>query len=266
MKKRNNLFIFLAVSLLAIASCSSQKSVQSNGKVETREFKVSDYSKIELQGGAKLEFEYEQKKSAPRLSVTTDREIFEKMEIRVSGGKLVIRPKERNARLSPTVFKVVGNSRHLDKVELTGGGVFSANSPLSTRELELEITGSGHIRLNEKVEADEVSAEIAGSGKFAAYKIQAREISCEIAGSGNMMLGGTARKGSFEIAGSGKIDASGCTLRSADAEIAGSGNIRVKATEALDAEIAGSGLIEYRGNPSNISRSVSGSGTIRNAN
>lgn len=265
MKKSNNLFIFMAVSLLTIASCASKKATEEGKHVITREFRVSDYSKIELVGGGKLEFDYEQKKSSPYLSVTTDRDIFEKMEIRVSGDRLIIRPKEQNARLSPTVFRVTANSRNLKKVSLSGGGTFSVNSNLSTDDLELNIAGSGIMRFDQKVSADEVDTKIAGSGAITFGNLRAEEIESSIAGSGIVKLYGEAREGTFTIAGSGCIEAFGCICRSVEARIGGSGKIEVTATRSLDAKVGGSGSIRYKGNPSDISRSASGSGNIRKA-
>lgn len=266
MKKRNNLFVFLAASLLVIGSCASKKATERGKNVVTKEFRISDYSKIELVAGGKLEFDYEQKRSSPYLSVTTDRDIFEKMEIRVSGDKLIIRPKEQNARLSPTVFKVTGNSRRLKKVSLTGGGTFYVNSNLSTDDLELNITGSGVMRLDQKVSAEDVETKIAGSGAIHFGNLRAKEIESSIAGSGFVKLSGEVREGSFKIAGSGIIEAFDCPCRSAETQIGGSGQIEVTATRSLDARISGSGTIRYKGNPADISRSTSGSGNIRKVN
>ena len=71
----------------------------------------------------------------------------------------------------------------------------------------------------------------------------------------------------FEIAGSGTItaaiDANDLSTGNTEVEIAGSGNAYVNATGKLSAEIAGSGSIYYKGQPSDIDKSVAGSGKIK---
>jgi hypothetical protein len=44
--------------------------------------------------------------------------------------------------------------------------------------------------------------------------------------------------------------------------VPGSGRLQVHATDKLRASVAGSGAIFYRGNPSSVTQSVTGSGTI----
>ena len=67
----------------------------------------------------------------------------------------------------------------------------------------------------------------------------------------------------FEIAGSGNYKANDLSTGNTEVEIAGSGNAYVNATGKLSAEIAGSGSIYYKGQPSDIDKSVAGSGKIK---
>ena len=64
------------------------------------------------------------------------------------------------------------------------------------------------------------------------------------------------------IGGSGTALLSRLTARDATASIEGSGTIVLTATHSLDASISGSGTILYTGNPAQITKSVTGSGTI----
>jgi hypothetical protein len=50
--------------------------------------------------------------------------------------------------------------------------------------------------------------------------------------------------------------------RDATASIDGSGSIVLTATHSLNASISGSGTILYTGNPAQVTKSVTGSGTI----
>ena len=50
--------------------------------------------------------------------------------------------------------------------------------------------------------------------------------------------------------------------RDATVGVPGSGRVQVHATDTLRATIAGSGAIFYRGDPSSVTQSVTGSGVI----
>lgn len=264
MNAKHFFLIFLVFSLFLVVACSSNRKAEGTQYVVTKQFKTSDYSSIELQCSGALVFDYEQKSASPYLSITTDRDIFDKLEVKVSGSKLIIRPKDRNAQLCPSVFKVTARSRNLDGVSLLGGGTFNVNSNLSTSNGEFKITGSGIIRLNQKTSAKKIETRITGSGVFEAGNIQAGRIESEIAGSGIVNLRGRAKDVSFKVAGSGLVKAFGCVSERAGCSVAGSGEIQVTANRELDARVAGSGTIYYKGNPE-INRSVAGSGKIQKA-
>jgi len=48
--------------------------------------------------------------------------------------------------------------------------------------------------------------------------------------------------------------------------ISGSGDARVNATDTLEARVAGSGDVSYSGHPHDVSRRVSGSGSVEASN
>ncbi len=80
------------------------------------------------------------------------------------------------------------------------------------------------------------------------------------------MLSGTADEARFGVAGSGDINARNFTARKVSVSISGSGDAHVNATEMLEAKVAGSGDITYSGHPHDVSRRVSGSGSVEAAN
>ena len=103
---------------------------------------------------------------------------------------------------------------------------------------------------------------VKGSGDSLIQSLKGRSFSAEIAGSGNIHASGQIDKASASIRGSGNVDFSNLRARQAVASISGSGDITIFASHALDASIRGSGDIAYLGNPSNVEKSVSGSGEI----
>lgn len=104
---------------------------------------------------------------------------------------------------------------------------------------------------------------VAGSGDVQVTGVDAESFSASIAGSGDVTVSGKVGDLEAEIAGSGDLHLYDLRAERARAEIAGSGDIRIWASQSLRARIAGSGDIAYRGDPPEVDRSVTGSGSIR---
>jgi hypothetical protein len=106
-------------------------------------------------------------------------------------------------------------------------------------------------------------ARISGSGNITVSGVAAKEFEAHISGSGDIRISGSSDSLKASIAGSGGIDATKLPVTAADASVTGSGNIKVVATQSLHARIAGSGDVRYGGNPPEIHKQVTGSGSVR---
>lgn len=125
-------------------------------------------------------------------------------------------------------------------------GSFEANSPMrvevSVPSLdELTLSGSGTIMVI-GVEPPRLEVTISGSGVVRASG-RTEQLDATVSGSGH--------------AGLGQVEASAVR-----AVVSGSGQIIVTATQSIDASVPGHGSIVYGGNPSDVTKSVTGSGAI----
>jgi hypothetical protein len=125
--------------------------------------------------------------------------------------------------------------------------------------------GSGDLHID-KLTGPRFESTIAGSGDLQIDDAQLGSFALSIAGSGDVAIAGTADEARFGVAGSGDIDARNFAVRRVSVSISGSGDARVNASEAIDARVAGSGDITYSGHPHDVSRRVSGSGSVESAN
>lgn len=107
------------------------------------------------------------------------------------------------------------------------------------------------------------AAEVSGSGKFVANDINSEDFHVDIAGSGSVVLGGAAPKLTASLSGSGSLDSTSLSAATANISVAGSGSAKVSASKSLDAAVTGSGSVRYSGNPADVEKSVSGSGSVR---
>jgi Putative auto-transporter adhesin, head GIN domain len=103
---------------------------------------------------------------------------------------------------------------------------------------------------------------VQGSGNISVTGINSPSLTVRLPGSGTIHAAGSTARLDVAIGGSGTVVLSRLIARDATASIDGSGSIVLTATDSLDASISGSGSILYTGNPAQVSKSVSGSGTI----
>jgi hypothetical protein len=101
-----------------------------------------------------------------------------------------------------------------------------------------------------------------GSGNITVSGLSGDGLIVDLPGSGNFTVTGAADAVQISLPGSGNIYCIGLKAKSAKVTLNGSGNIMVYASQSLDANIRGSGTIRYDGNPAQVSKSVTGSGSI----
>ena len=103
---------------------------------------------------------------------------------------------------------------------------------------------------------------LSGSGNLNVAARAGPDLVVDLSGSGNIAVDGVADHVTISLPGSGNIECKGLKTKSAKVTLMGSGTITVYASETLDASVAGSGAIRYDGSPAQVTKSITGSGTI----
>ena len=182
--------------------------------------------------------------TTPSVTVHADDNIEPLVETVIEGDKLVVRMKKGTSfRTHHEVFVDV---------------VFTSLTAAQQH-------GSGDLQIDQ-LTAPKFESSIAGSGDLKIDHAQLGQFALSVAGSGDVMISGSADEARFGVAGSGDINARNFIAKRVSVSISGSGDAHVNATEALEAKVAGSGDVTYSGHPHDVSRRVSGSGSIEAAN
>jgi hypothetical protein len=105
-------------------------------------------------------------------------------------------------------------------------------------------------------------ATLSGSGNMNIGAMSGPDLTLDLPGSGNITAEGTVDALTIHLAGSGNVTADKLKAHSANATVAGSGDISLFASDSLDASVSGSGTIRCEGNPAQVTKSVTGSGSI----
>jgi hypothetical protein len=208
------------------ASDNTKKEVRTNAK---------DFTKVALDGSADV---YLRQGDKDEVIVEADEDILGDLVTEVRGGMLKVRLK--GSHWNVKTLKVWVTIKSLEAVSSHGSGDIRGTGTFKGKGLDVSIAGSSDVILD--VDYDDLEVSIAGSG--------------------DAKLSGKANKSSYSIAGSGDVSAFDLKSTSVSVSIAGSGDAAVFASKSLDASVMGSGTVRYKGQPSNVDKSVMGSGEV----
>jgi hypothetical protein len=234
------LMIFLATfcSSNAMAQWGKTKVV-GNGNVTTKNITTSDYATVKVIGSMDVSFE---NGSEGIITVTTDENIHEYMDIYVEDDILIIKTKTDVSFRSKKGIHVTVPVQEISSIYLVGSGDIDTKNQLKSEVMDITLTGSGAIDLD----------------------VNVGTLDTKVSGSGTMSLRGISRDLEVKVTGSGSFDGESLTAKNTEAYVSGSGAISVKTTNSLKARVHGSGDISYSGNPTSINEKISGSGSIKN--
>ncbi|MEO1053841.1 MAG: head GIN domain-containing protein [Bacteroidota bacterium] len=232
--KRNSLYALIgtfAVLITAFTFTNAQEREKRN---------VDSFTRISFQTSGTL---YLTQGNTQKVELVGSDDKLRKIETVVKGDKLIIR-REGNG------WKNWSSSGKLDIY-------------ITVKNIEgISVGGSGRVMGQNKFKTDDLRLSVSGAGKME-LEVDAADVDFSISGSGRITISGNADNNDISISGSGKIDGEEFSCKAIDASISGSGSCRVNVSDRIDARISGSGSIYYKGNPSHVNASSSGSGKVK---
>ncbi|MEL6406892.1 MAG: head GIN domain-containing protein [Chloroflexota bacterium] len=218
--KRTLTIVLLGTLILVLTAC---QGVRGNGNVTTESYNVSDFDSISLAGMGDLEITVGETES---LTITTDENLLQYLEVAVEGSTLNIRTQNGVTIAQVTELTYAVTVTDLEAIDLSGAGTIIL-SDLTTESLVVDISGAGEATLSD-LDVDNLSIEISGAGEAT--------------------LSGEADDFLVDISGAGSINAYNLETVTADVEISGAGEANVQVSESLTGDLSGAASINYRGN------------------
>ena len=232
------LLFILAVSFSFVSYGQLFKKVVGNDKYEWREYKVQDYSKINLSDAFNVTYKVNPD-SAGFIKVYGEENILDMITIKSEKGKLTMK---LSGKLKPEfgIISIQAYSSSLSEVDNQGAATFEIVSPIEGPEIKFTVLGAGQIKAND---------------------IACGVLKINVGGSGDVSVKGRAGMGDYNIQGTGDIKADDLKTEEVNASITGSGVIKCHAEKNLKTFLTGSGNIKYKGRPEIKTRTV-GTGTV----
>lgn len=268
------LAMFLVMLLMSDQALAQWSSVKGNGKVVTQERTVSDFSGVKVSCSADV---YLKQGKGNAISVRTDENLQALVETEVRSGTLHI-DIDGNIR-NAEVLEVYVTVNNLEKVVINGSGDVESENTIEGMDFEIYINGSGDVDLELDVKSLETEIngsgdvdvsgvqgnfdlKVAGSGDFSAEDLRLSECHVRINGSGDVELEGSTDKLFVSQSASGDVNMYRLPAGDVEATASGSGDIVVFVNGRLKARLSGSGDLTYKGDPTSVDVSASGSGEV----
>jgi hypothetical protein len=253
--------LIMAISVIAailLNSCEDMGfgCIRGNGDLTTEQRVVSDFYGIEVSGSFIV---YIDSSNETSVMVEADENLLDEIRTQVRGNHLVIETYRDRCINSGNNMTIYVATPHVEEIALRGSGRIYCK-PFETPEINVDLDGSGRIFID-YMKSDESRFDLSGSGTIHGT-VDTYTAAILVEGSGEIRLDGDAHSANMDLTGSGIIWASEFTTDNADVEVTGSGKIYVYATDLLEARVTGSGIIYYYGDPLNVNKQVTGSGSI----
>ena len=222
---------FITLVLLTSVSAIAQND---EGWV-SKEYQISDFSNIYLEGGYKVYLSQGDKVSL--TAKTTDEDMFDVLKVSSRDDELSLVMNRdylsyRRIRLYITV-------KDLDQIKAEGGLSLESEGYLDLKDIQLHVQGGARVNL----------------------KMKARDI--DVIGEGGVLitLNGVADQLSVRLSGAGHVDADELKAEEVKINIEGVGTGSVYATKKLYTQIDGVGKVWYKGNPI-VTKDIDGLGSV----
>jgi len=259
MKKKVSWLIVLIA--LCITTVSAGERIKGNGNIITKTIPVDEFTDLRL--GERIQsrsigfdffkrskksfpiFNYSQTSGNSSLTITTDENLFDYIDIEQTDGKIRIKAQGDNLEVNPTKLVIEGKSKQLQKVNISGTMNFIVENLLDVPDVSFSISGVGDIKISE---------------------IVCDHLRCDISGVGNIYLDGKVKAAEYYVSGVGKVKAYDCEVDDLKCDMSGVGNMEVLALKNISSNTSGVGSVKYRGDAVVSNSVASGIGRIKRVN
>ena len=241
MKHFKTVFILLFICSISTQTINAQwgsKKVTGNNQVIEETRTLSPYIVLDISGS----FQVELVKGTPgEITIIAESNLIQHIVTEVDKDMLTIEVAKKINLDANKRIKIIIPFSELEEINLSGSGSIVSNNTNEADELEIEFSGSGSLNLPVNI-SDSIKITKSGSG--------------------SIQLEGSAQSLDLKSTGSGKFMGENLVVEDAEIKITGSGIVSITCKDKIVAKVTGSGNIMYKGDPSRIDTSITGSGKI----
>jgi hypothetical protein len=212
--------------LLTLTAACGDPHVKGSGRIETREFAISEAQQVRVCCEFEVTFE---ESNSPFVEITSDDNILDELEVRKKDGELRVGLHDHHANLDPSRgIQVRVGMPSFEQIEIAGGSKFS-----------IDAVNTDHFRLKMNGESTGVIGYLAAK----TFTVETNGDTKLTVESGHVEL----QRGEF--AGDSAYHALGLSSERAEFDLAGDSLIEVDVSTLLEINALGDATIRYKGSP-----------------
>ncbi|MCG8319058.1 MAG: DUF2807 domain-containing protein [Cytophagales bacterium] len=229
-------FVLISMGAALLTSCGHLRFERGNGDIILQTIEVSGFEKVDVRGFYEVTLQPGTKEG---VTIETDENLFDFIEVFVRGNKLIIASEE--SLKSDFGIKIAITYKALKAISSSGASVIKTNGTVTTEDLKIAMSGAGLIEMD----------------------VETQMLDLNLSGAGMVRLSGETDEQFLELSGAGSLDAYELKSDACSVNLSGVGAAKVYVKEKLDARVSGIGGIKYRGNPKSVNKNVSGLGKVK---
>ncbi len=215
MKIKMLMLLFIA---LILSGCRYGRGVRGNGHVTDKEFNVSEFNRIDLDGIYSVDVTLGDEQ---KVEVKAEENLMKYLVVRVKNHNLILSTK-RN--VSPRKgIKVTIITKSLRGIEASGASYVEANDIVSD-DFDLGISGASKVEIFGR--ANKLSVDVSGAGNLFAKNFECERITADISGAANAVVNATVKLNA-DISGAGSLSYYG-NPKNIKYDTSGAGSIKKK--------------------------------------
>lgn len=251
-----SLFYGLVITILTVTSSPcvasrcffsmptfSDQSITGNGDIITQNHPLADqlFDSIDLNSEGEVQIQVIYEPQAANISITTDSNLLQYIEVYVKDKTLYISKKNKNDIhfSAHAKQKIVVTTDKLQSF-IMRGACDTSISYIKAESFSIKLHGAGDIDLSGHMKSLTVATQ----------------------GTGDINLSGYTKNLIVDLKGAGNVNAKAFNADEVKISIFGTGDVIANATKKINANIYGTGSIKYSGNPKNVEKLIIGAGEI----
>lgn len=240
-KKWVGLLVILTL-LVTATGCFPLGAIVGRGPEETQSFEFSGFTRVNVASAFEVDITRSEEFS---LSVTTNENLFEYLDLKRSGDTLWIQLRPGSYSFASLEAKIT--MPDLFSVNISGASTGKISGFNFSHSLELNASGASSIELAD-VNSGNTQMVISGASKLNG-NLNAGDTHFNISGASSAEL--TGQSGIMELTGSGasSIELRDFSATNAEVNLSGATSGTIYASGKLDVQLSGASSLRYYGNP-----------------
>ncbi|MNK21515.1 hypothetical protein D3C87_397740 [compost metagenome] len=213
---------------------------------------VPAFNGIETSSGVDVEFTQSSKQSVV-VKVEPEKQQFVITEVENGVLKIFVRNKGVK-NLNFNSLKVVVSGPKLSKLITKSGSIFKAVNPVSESTFVASCSSGSQVSGSFKISTN--TALDVSSGVSVKMNLETKSLALEASSGSSIKLSGKADSGVYSASSGSSISAGDFVTKSAVVDASSGASVKINTTESLTASATSAASVQYKGNPSKVTKSA----------